>query len=62
MTPKGWTSWRDLHKAKFMLGHIPLGKFAQVENMVDTTLFLLSNLSSKTTSSSSLVDEGFLAA
>ncbi|EDL34797.1 L-xylulose reductase isoform 2 [Mus musculus] len=61
MTPMGRTNWSDPHKAKAMLDRIPLGKFAEVENVVDTILFLLSNRSGMTTGSTLPVDGGFLA-
>uniref|UniRef100_A0A8C2QKB7 Dicarbonyl L-xylulose reductase n=1 Tax=Cricetulus griseus TaxID=10029 RepID=A0A8C2QKB7_CRIGR len=61
MTPMGRTNWGDPHKAKVMLDRIPLGKFAEVENVVDAILFLLSNRSSLTTGCTLPVDGGFLA-
>ncbi|GAB1297186.1 L-xylulose reductase [Apodemus speciosus] len=76
MTPMGRTNWSDPHKAKAMLDRIPLGKFAgepgrspdwncstgpEVENVVDTILFLLSDRSGMTTGSTLPVDGGFLA-
>ncbi|XP_021031422.1 L-xylulose reductase [Mus caroli] len=61
MTPMGRTNWSDPHKAKAMLDRIPLGKFAEVENVVDTILFLLSNRSGMITGSTLPVDGGFLA-
>ncbi|XP_052052663.1 L-xylulose reductase [Apodemus sylvaticus] len=61
MTPMGRTNWSDPHKAKAVLDRIPLGKFAEVENVVDTILFLLSNRSAMTTGSTLPVDGGFLA-
>lgn len=61
MTPMGRTNWSDPHKAKVMLDRIPLGKFAEVEDVVDTILFLLSNRSGMTTGCALPVDGGFLA-
>ncbi|XP_059937315.1 L-xylulose reductase [Mesoplodon densirostris] len=61
MTPMGQANWSDPQKAKAMLDRIPLGKFAEVENVVDTILFLLSDRSSMTTGSTVPVDGGFLA-
>ncbi|XP_026936873.1 L-xylulose reductase isoform X4 [Orcinus orca] len=61
MTPMGQANWSDPQKAKTMLDRIPLGKFAEVENVVDTILFLLSDRSSMTTGSTVPVDGGFLA-
>ncbi|XP_070335839.1 L-xylulose reductase-like, partial [Odocoileus virginianus] len=61
MTPMGQAAWSDPQKAKAMLDRIPLGRFAEVENVVDTILFLLSDRSSMITGSTVLVDGGFLA-
>ncbi|XP_077710799.1 L-xylulose reductase isoform X2 [Canis aureus] len=61
MTPMGQANWSNPQKAKTMLDRIPLGKFAEVENVVDTILFLLSDRSSMTTGSAVPVDGGFLA-
>nr|XP_014720167.1 L-xylulose reductase isoform X1 [Equus asinus] len=61
MTPMGRANWSDPQKAKPMLDRIPLGRFAEVENVVDTILFLLSDRSSMTTGCTLPVDGGFLA-
>ncbi|XP_008574527.1 PREDICTED: L-xylulose reductase [Galeopterus variegatus] len=61
MTPMGQANWSDPHKAKTILNRIPLGKFAEVENVVDAILFLLSDRSGMTTGSTMPVDGGFLA-
>ncbi|XP_030894804.1 L-xylulose reductase isoform X3 [Leptonychotes weddellii] len=61
MTPMGQANWSNPQKAKTMLDRIPLGKFAEVENVVDIILFLLSDRSSMTTGSTVPVDGGFLA-
>ncbi|KAM5272618.1 L-xylulose reductase [Ctenodactylus gundi] len=61
MTPMGRANWSDPHKAQVMLDRIPLSKFAEVENVVDAILFLLSDRSSMTTGSILPVDGGFLA-
>ncbi|KAM8785211.1 L-xylulose reductase [Rhynchonycteris naso] len=61
MTPMGKANWSDPQKAKTMLDRIPLGRFAEVENVVDSILFLLSDQSSMTTGSTIPVDGGFLA-
>lgn len=60
MTPMGQANWSDPQKAKTMLDRIPLGRFAEVDNVVDTILFLLSDRSSMTTGSTVPVDGGFL--
>nr|KAF6295447.1 dicarbonyl and L-xylulose reductase [Myotis myotis] len=61
MTPMGKANWSDPLKAKAMLDRIPLGRFAEVQNVVDVILFLLSDQSSMTTGSAVPVDGGFLA-
>ncbi|KAM5309099.1 L-xylulose reductase isoform 1-T1 [Glossophaga mutica] len=61
MTPMGKANWSDPQKSKTMLDRIPLGRFAEVENVVDVILFLLSDRSSMTTGSTVPVDGGFLA-
>ncbi|XP_053424213.1 L-xylulose reductase isoform X2 [Nycticebus coucang] len=61
MTPMGQANWSDPYKAKAMLDRIPLGRFAEVENVVDAILFLLSDRSSMTTGATVPVDGGFLA-
>ncbi|XP_032285450.1 L-xylulose reductase isoform X2 [Phoca vitulina] len=61
MTPMGQANWSNPQKAKTMLDRIPLGRFAEVENVVDIILFLLSDRSSMTTGSTVPVDGGFLA-
>ena len=61
MTPMGQANWSNPQRAKTMLDQIPLGKFAEVENVVGTILFLLSEGSSMTTGSTMLVNGGFLA-
>ncbi|XP_006869685.1 PREDICTED: L-xylulose reductase [Chrysochloris asiatica] len=62
MTPMGQANWKDPQKAKAMLDRIPLGQFAEVEHVVDSILFLLSDRSSMTTGSTLPVDGGFLTA
>uniref|UniRef100_H0WCF4 Dicarbonyl and L-xylulose reductase n=1 Tax=Cavia porcellus TaxID=10141 RepID=H0WCF4_CAVPO len=61
MTPMGKANWSNPDKAKVMLDRIPLGKFAEVEDVVDAILFLLSNRSGMITGSTLPVDGGFLA-
>ncbi|XP_037666660.1 L-xylulose reductase isoform X1 [Choloepus didactylus] len=60
-TPMGKANWSDPQKAKAMLDRIPLGRFAEVENVVDSILFLLSDRSSMATGATLPVDGGFLA-
>ncbi|XP_048220966.1 L-xylulose reductase [Perognathus longimembris pacificus] len=61
MTPMGQANWSDPQKANAVLNRIPLGKFAEVEHVVDAILFLLSDRSGMTTGSTMPVDGGFLA-
>ncbi|XP_004639521.1 L-xylulose reductase [Octodon degus] len=61
MTLMGKANWSDPQKAKVLLDRIPLGKFAEVENVVDAILFLLSDRSGMTTGSALPVEGGFLA-
>ncbi|XP_011921456.1 PREDICTED: L-xylulose reductase isoform X1 [Cercocebus atys] len=61
MTPMGQAAWSDPCKAKTMLDRIPLGKFAEVEHVVDAILFLLSDRSGMTTGSTLPVEGGFWA-
>nr|XP_019591132.1 PREDICTED: L-xylulose reductase [Rhinolophus sinicus] len=61
MTAMGQVNWSDPQKAKTMLDRIPLGRFAEVDNVVDAILFLLSDRSSMITGSTLPVDGGFLA-
>ncbi|KAM4843427.1 L-xylulose reductase isoform 2-T2 [Thomomys bottae] len=61
MTTMGRKNWSDPQKAEVLLNRIPLGKFAEVENVVDAILFLLSDRSGMTTGSTVPVDGGFLA-
>ncbi|XP_054449286.1 L-xylulose reductase [Pteronotus mesoamericanus] len=60
MTAMGKINWSDPQKSRAMLGRIPLGRFAEVENVVDVILFLLSDRSGMTTGSTVPVDGGFL--
>ncbi|XP_036614019.1 L-xylulose reductase [Trichosurus vulpecula] len=60
MTAMGRTNWSDAQKAEPMLSRIPLGKFAEVQDVVNSILFLLSDQSAMTTGSALLVDGGYL--
>uniref|UniRef100_A0AAQ4Q1D2 Dicarbonyl/L-xylulose reductase n=1 Tax=Gasterosteus aculeatus aculeatus TaxID=481459 RepID=A0AAQ4Q1D2_GASAC len=61
MTDMGRLGWSDPDKAETMLSRIPLGRFAEVEDVVNTILFLLSDKSNMTSGVTLLVDGGFLA-
>lgn len=60
MTAMGQSYWNDPQKAKPFLDRIPLGRFAEVSDVVDTILFLLSDRSSMTTGATVPVDGGYL--
>ncbi|KAI1232553.1 hypothetical protein IHE44_0007021 [Lamprotornis superbus] len=61
MTDMGRINWSDPQKSAAMINRIPLGKFAEVEDVVNSILFLLSDKSAMTTGSSLMIDGGFLA-
>ncbi|NXF89056.1 DER reductase, partial [Eubucco bourcierii] len=60
MTAMGRANWSDPKKSATMLSRIPLGKFAEVDDVVNSILFLLSDKSAMTTGTSLMVDGGFL--
>ncbi|NWH82517.1 DER reductase, partial [Piaya cayana] len=60
MTDMGRINWSDPQKSAAMINRIPLGKFAEVDDVVNSILFLLSDQSAMTTGSSLMVDGGFL--
>ncbi|XP_029311450.1 L-xylulose reductase isoform X1 [Cottoperca gobio] len=61
MTDMGRLGWSDPEKAKTMTSRIPLGRFAEVEDVVNSILFLLSDKSNMTNGVTLPVDGGFLA-
>ncbi|XP_073345788.1 L-xylulose reductase [Pagrus major] len=61
MTEMGRLGWSDPEKAKSMTSRIPLGRFAEVEDVVNSILFLLSDKSNMTNGVTLPVDGGFLA-
>uniref|UniRef100_A0A667WWJ7 Dicarbonyl/L-xylulose reductase n=1 Tax=Myripristis murdjan TaxID=586833 RepID=A0A667WWJ7_9TELE len=61
MTEMGRLGWSDPDKAKSMTSRIPLGRFAEVEDVVNSILFLLSDKSNMTNGVTLPVDGGFLA-
>lgn len=61
MTKMGKIAWSDPEKAESMMSRIPLGKFAEVEDVVNSILFLLSDKSAMTNGAILPVDGGFLA-
>ncbi|KAI4456147.1 d-erythrulose reductase [Holotrichia oblita] len=62
MTAMGRLGWSDPTKANPMLKRIPLGRFGEVNEVVDAVLYLLSDRASMVTGTSLPVDGGFLAA
>ncbi|XP_039990802.1 L-xylulose reductase isoform X2 [Xiphias gladius] len=61
MTEMGRLGWSNPEKAKIMVSRIPLGRFAEVEDVVNSILFLLSDKSNMTNGVTLPVDGGFLA-
>ncbi|XP_041670973.1 L-xylulose reductase isoform X2 [Cheilinus undulatus] len=61
MTDMGRLGWSDPEKSKPMMSRIPLGRFAEVEDVVNSILFLLSDMSKMTNGVTLPVDGGFLA-
>ncbi|XP_036403186.1 L-xylulose reductase [Megalops cyprinoides] len=61
LTKMGKMNWSDPEKAKAMTSRIPMGKFAEVEDVVNSILFLLSDKSAMTNGVTLPVDGGFLA-
>ncbi|XP_010171531.1 L-xylulose reductase, partial [Antrostomus carolinensis] len=59
MTDMGRINWSDPQKSAAMINRIPLGKFAEVDDVVNSILFLLSDKSAMTTGSLLMVDGGF---
>lgn len=61
MTDMGRLGWSDPQKAAPMKSRIPLGQFAEVQDVVNTILFLLSDKSAMIHGVTLPVDGGFLA-
>ncbi|XP_076154000.1 L-xylulose reductase isoform X1 [Alosa pseudoharengus] len=61
MTDMGRIGWSDPEKAEAMTSRIPLGRFAEVEDVVNSILFLLSDKSAMINGVTLPVDGGFLA-
>ena len=62
MTAMGRIGWSDPVKASEMISRIPQGRFAEVEEVVNAIVFLLSDESDMVNGHSLPVDGGFLAA
>ncbi|XP_044275865.1 L-xylulose reductase [Varanus komodoensis] len=61
MTDMGRLNWTDPQKAGAMMSRIPMRKFAEVDDVVNGILFLLSDQSNMTTGAMLPIDGGFLA-
>lgn len=61
MTDMGKMAWSDQEKAAPMLAQIPLGRFGEVDEVVNTVKFLLSDDSSMINGVTLPIDGGFLA-
>lgn len=59
MTELAQMAWSDPVKANAMKSRIPLGKFAQPEDVANATAFLLSDQSSMITGTNIILDGGF---
>lgn len=61
MTDMGRRAWADPKVAAGMLSKIPLGKFAEVSDIVDTIVYLLSEKSAMINGVLLPIDGGFIA-
>ncbi|XP_078427113.1 L-xylulose reductase-like isoform X2 [Cetorhinus maximus] len=61
MTARGRTGWSDPTKAAGMLSRIPLQRFAEIDEVVNAIIFLLSDRSSMINGVTLPVDGGFLS-
>ncbi|ENN77475.1 hypothetical protein D910_07351 [Dendroctonus ponderosae] len=61
MTPLGLQAWADPTTRYAMLAKIPLQRFAQIDDVIDAVVFLLSDKSSMITGHCLPVDGGFLS-
>ncbi|KYN42335.1 L-xylulose reductase, partial [Trachymyrmex septentrionalis] len=61
MTEMGKLGWSDPQKAQSMINKIPLGRFADVDEVVDPVVYLLSDRSSMINGACLPIDGGFLA-
>ncbi|XP_071636849.1 L-xylulose reductase [Temnothorax longispinosus] len=61
MTEMGKLGWSDPKKAQTMIDKIPLGRFAEVDEVVDPVIYLLSDRSSMINGACLPIDGGFLA-
>jgi len=61
LTDMGKLGWSDPAKAGPMLAKIPLGKFAEIEDVIHSVAFLLSDQTPMTTGASFPVEGGYLS-
>jgi len=61
LTPLGKEAWKDPAKRAPMEASIPLGRFAEPEEIADSIVYLLSDHASMVNGHSMPVDGGFLA-
>ncbi|XP_030750949.1 L-xylulose reductase-like [Sitophilus oryzae] len=61
LTDMGKLGWSDPAVAEPMLAKIPLRRFGEVDEVVNSIIFLLSDLSSMTTGSNIYIDGGYVA-
>lgn len=61
LTEMGRLGWSSKDKAESMLSKIPLGRFAEVDEVVDAIIYLLSDRSSMINGVTLPIDGGFLA-
>ncbi|KAE9416382.1 hypothetical protein Angca_007531, partial [Angiostrongylus cantonensis] len=59
MTEMGRKNWSDPNKSSDLLSQMPMGRFAEVEDVVKGVLFLLSDASAMTTGEVLPIDGGF---
>ncbi|MBB3936187.1 SDR family oxidoreductase [Aureimonas phyllosphaerae] len=62
LTPMAVKAWSDPDKAAAMLGRIPLGRFAEPDDIAEVILFLLSDAAAMVHGLSMPVDGGFMVA
>ncbi|VDD95028.1 unnamed protein product [Enterobius vermicularis] len=62
LTDMGKRAWSDPEKSKCVLSRTPLKRVAEVDDVVNAVLFLLSEKSSMTTGSILPVDGGYISA
>ncbi len=62
LTPMAVKAWSDPDKAAGMLGRIPLGRFAEPDDIAEVILFLLSDAAAMVHGLSMPVDGGFMIA